>query len=330
MATQSGERRRRIAERGSDRMALITGQIQNLPPLHPNSPRAPTSSAYHLRYESLSIPIDHGKPSPSTSSSSNLHLRHESLPVSALSRDHPHSMDHSGVDGLKHVATRSVFGIKRETEFPSRNNFNFNSEVEPLIKNFNAKGEVSPAVGNDEDKTKQSEGARAQKAAIDAELHTLKAPNAPVPAEQHALRPQKAIFDMDKLLKLGRLKPSFFSSGELHFCIIASERTRAKFALVIALLIVLFYGISESVEVLRPLCIVLLTDVTIVLSLLLEKASASEAAEGEKVVPNEDGDNWIGAVKLLERALVAYQAMRGFFIDCSVYVVVVICCTSFM
>lgn len=35
------ERRRRIAEKGSDRMALITGQIQSLPPSPPPSPQQP-------------------------------------------------------------------------------------------------------------------------------------------------------------------------------------------------------------------------------------------------------------------------------------------------
>ncbi|KAI4355660.1 hypothetical protein L6164_004409 [Bauhinia variegata] len=331
MATQTGEReerRRRIAERGSDRMALITGRIQNLPPSHLNSP--PPLSTYHMRHESLPVSID-GKPPPSTSSS-NLHLRHESLPVTALSLDPDNPTDQGG-DGHKHVAVRSLgFRLKRE-EFPSGNNFFFTNEVEPLTENINANEEANPALVDDEDKIKQSEGTEAQKAKIDTdtEQHTSKTPESPEETEQHALgapNAQKAI-----LLKLARLKPSFLSSRELYLCIIASERIRAKCALAIALLVVIIYAITDSVEVLRPLFMVLLTDVTIVLYLLLEKdkASSSEAAaEGEKVLLIEDGDNWAGAVKLLERGLVGYQAMRGLFIDCSVYVVVIVCGTCFM
>jgi hypothetical protein len=48
------------------------------------------------------------------------------------------------------------------------------------------------------------------------------------------------------------------------------------------------------------------------------------------MVSKEDGDNWVGAVKLLERGLTVYQAVRGIFIDCSVYLVVVICALSLL
>lgn len=46
------ERRRRIQERGSDRMALITGRINALPP----TPRSATSSPVHPRHtQSMSV-----------------------------------------------------------------------------------------------------------------------------------------------------------------------------------------------------------------------------------------------------------------------------------
>jgi len=48
------ERRRRITERGSDRMALITGRINALPP----TPRSATSSPIHPRHtqsQSMSV-----------------------------------------------------------------------------------------------------------------------------------------------------------------------------------------------------------------------------------------------------------------------------------
>ncbi|KAF2312637.1 hypothetical protein GH714_037094 [Hevea brasiliensis] len=52
----------------------------------------------------------------------------------------------------------------------------------------------------------------------------------------------------------------------------------------------------------RPFCIILLTDVTIVLARLFrESGNDSEEIEGEKNAGKEDEDNWAGAVKLLER-----------------------------
>lgn len=46
------ERRRRIAERGSDRMALITGRISALPP---SSPSATSSPMHHRHAQSVSV-----------------------------------------------------------------------------------------------------------------------------------------------------------------------------------------------------------------------------------------------------------------------------------
>lgn len=77
---------------------------------------------------------------------------------------------------------------------------------------------------------------------------------------------------------------------------------------------------SDSFIASRPFCIILLTDVTIVLARLFrESGNDSEEIEDEKNAGKEDEDNWAGAVKLLERGLVLYQAICGIFIDCSVY-----------
>lgn len=133
-----------------------------------------------------------------------------------------------------------------------------------------------------------------------------------------------------------------FTSKGLNSCIIASENTRIYCALVIGFLVVLSYidyplfGMnivrSESVVASRPVYILLLTDVTIVLARLfyLEKQRGFMEAEEETKVAQaqDDGENWEGAVKVLERGLVVYQAIRGFFIDCSVYIVVVVCGVS--
>lgn len=51
--TDREERRRRIIERGSDRLALITGQLHNLDPSSPSS--SSSSSASHNRTYSESF-----------------------------------------------------------------------------------------------------------------------------------------------------------------------------------------------------------------------------------------------------------------------------------
>nr|KYP54212.1 hypothetical protein KK1_000387 [Cajanus cajan] len=90
--------------------------------------------------------------------------------------------------------------------------------------------------------------------------------------------------------------------------------------------------ISKSVFASRPLYILLLTDVTIVLARLhgAKGSVLEETTEEENVKAPGDGHNWGDAVKLLERGLVAYQAIRGLFIDGSIYLVVVVCGTSLM
>ena len=135
-------------------------------------------------------------------------------------------------------------------------------------------------------------------------------------------------------------KPRFFTSKRLNSSIIASETTRIFCALIIAFLVVLSYVDyplfgrnivrSESVVASRPLYILLLTDITIVFTLLyLENRDVRGLEdEEEEVMPqvqDDHGHNWAQAVKFMERGLVIYQAIRGIFIDCSVYAVVVIC-----
>ncbi|CAI8601189.1 unnamed protein product [Vicia faba] len=127
-------------------------------------------------------------------------------------------------------------------------------------------------------------------------------------------------------------RDTFFSSRELNFSILASENTRALSSLIIALVVVFYYIISsKGTFASRPIYVVLVTDVTIVVTRIYrEKARVLKERQGEMIDAGEDGQNWGDAVKLLERGLVLYQAIRGFFIDCSIYLVVVVCCISLM
>ncbi|XP_010535264.1 PREDICTED: uncharacterized protein LOC104810618 [Tarenaya hassleriana] len=135
-----------------------------------------------------------------------------------------------------------------------------------------------------------------------------------------------------------RPRTGFFSSKKLNSSIINSERTRSLSSLIIASLVVLLPRLrivsSDSISAMRPLYVLLLTDCAIVLNHLLmegSKGSGRETGEGgEDGSGSGGGETWEGAEKLLERSLVVYQAFRGVFIDCSLYMVVVICGLSIL
>ncbi|KAJ0250417.1 Uncharacterized protein HA466_0137530 [Hirschfeldia incana] len=126
---------------------------------------------------------------------------------------------------------------------------------------------------------------------------------------------------------------SFFGSKKLNASIISSERSRSLISLIIAAFVILLPRLniigSDTVLTLRPLWLLLLTDCAIVMSHLTMEASGGGSSHGMgEEVKSKDGnggENWSDAEKLLERGVVLYQALRGMFIDCSFYMVVVIC-----
>ncbi|KAI4381931.1 hypothetical protein MLD38_007948 [Melastoma candidum] len=128
-----------------------------------------------------------------------------------------------------------------------------------------------------------------------------------------------------------RPPPTFFSSKRLNQCILESEIMRALSALAIAFVVVFsnVSGKSGGFVSSRPLYLLFLTDATIVgvrMHFHLQRSLAEVTEEEEDgKLPQDDSQNWDGAVKLLERGLVAYQMVRGVFIDCSVYMVIVMC-----
>lgn len=270
-------------EKGSDRMALITARIKNLPSSPPSSPH------------------------------------HDSRTESFFSKDIDHQMDphtplphhiNAGPKG-KYDASGSTLPKHEIDEEVSRgSSFEIGSQVESQtnICDTSIEARQDPAVDY-RTKTQTSLGTSIlQKTSSDRPFQT--------PHRRH--------------------RPSLFTSRRINSCIIASETTRFVCALIIAFLVVLSYVDyplfgrnlveSESVVASRPLYILLLTDVTIVLTrLFLATQRDSGEAEEQIVIPQVDGHNWAKAEKVLERGLVVYQTFRAIFIDCSVYAVVVIC-----
>ncbi|KAJ1429080.1 hypothetical protein SESBI_08432 [Sesbania bispinosa] len=316
MASNNEERRRRIAERGSDRMALITGRINALPPTPPSSTSSPTYRHPARHAQSLSVFAFDSNSDNDNNNQNQLpprHARPHSVASTAFSVEY--NDDHTGRGEDKTDTSNPFARLKHQTGFKysNLNNFVPEMDVEHLLEDSDTISEannhqVSEADG---DKIKSFSVTSSAKDAAVAPLPPL-----------HTQQPKKP----------GRHRHTFFSSRELNSCILASEKIRALSSLTIALLVVFYYMVSESILGSRPLYMVLLTDITIVVARLqLGKAGVlEEETGGEKVEGHGDAQSWGDAVKLMERGLVAYQALRGIFIDCSIYLVVVVCAISFM
>ncbi|KAL7152482.1 hypothetical protein ABFS83_04G100300 [Erythranthe nasuta] len=128
---------------------------------------------------------------------------------------------------------------------------------------------------------------------------------------------------------------SSITLNEINFTIISSEDTRVICAVVLAILVVLSHinlpqnvAKRQSLIVYRPLLVVLLTDLFIVARRLAPFAQIKKEDKNPRI--EEDGDNWGGAFKLLELGLVLHQTIRAIFIDCSFYLVIVVCGLSLM
>lgn len=131
-----------------------------------------------------------------------------------------------------------------------------------------------------------------------------------------------------------------FSLKDINACILSSENARLQCSIIIALLVVMScvsvpHGMTKSNSIIasRPLYIIILTDVTIVVARLLilgKREDHQETAEGGSGDKENDEYNWTEAFAMLEIGLVLYQTIRALFIDCSFYLVVVLCGLSLL
>ncbi|MCD7450833.1 hypothetical protein HAX54_008576 [Datura stramonium] len=135
---------------------------------------------------------------------------------------------------------------------------------------------------------------------------------------------------------LPRKRDSFlrlFSLRDINSCILISENKRVVCSVMISFLVVLSYAHlphsiarSNSFIASRPLYILLLTDLTIVIARIVRKEVVPDEERTEDRQGVKDfGHNWDGALTILEYGLVLYQTIRAIFIDCSFYLVIVIC-----
>ncbi|XP_077243013.1 uncharacterized protein LOC143883560 [Tasmannia lanceolata] len=240
-------RRRRIVERGSDRLAFITGKIQSLPSSPPNNLNAVSRGE-----DDTSDPV-----SPKCN------------PISEAIRT---TLDtDSEVQSLISSSSEIV-----------RNPLDTDNEIQPsisseLLNSSNSTSDIRPHV---------------------EPCHSR-----------------------------------LFTATQIISSISASENIRLLCSFLIALLVVLSghsdplgSSIIRNIVAYRPLYLVLLTDVTIVLGLLLLRSRGTcEKGEETARITGEEEYGWADRVgKALEVGLVVQKAMNAAFMDCSVYAVLLI------
>ncbi|KDP37208.1 hypothetical protein JCGZ_06264 [Jatropha curcas] len=265
------ERRRRIVERGSDRMALITGQVRTL-----------NDSS------SLSSPTETSTQRP------HHHAHTESSPSILFSPD-----DQSQINPAPEVANEASFSklvkLRTMNECSSGNRaFDISSgtrafDMSSRTRAFDIGKQIEPQLNK-----------------VETVPEIIKTPVIDT-ITRTSTQPPKATPSIPK----PQTQSCFFSSKRVNSCIMASENMRAISSLIIAILVVMsnigypIFGFDflswVHFIVSRPFFLILLTDVTIVLCrMVCEPANfVVEETEEER---KDEGDNWDGAVKFLERA----------------------------
>ncbi|KAL8110009.1 uncharacterized protein LOC141672381 [Apium graveolens] len=262
MSTSSKERRRRIAERGSDRLALITGRIGTLP-------------ASSRSFSDLSPSV--------VSQNENEHF-------SSFSEDF--SNDTSQLD---------KYGGKTGIQ-------------EDILQSDSSSPESIPSALDTDEKIEQSP--------VSSEIEGLLSSTFNIGRQSDNSEP--AI----------RRHYTSISPKQISVAVAASEMIRIYCSVAAAILVFLSYigfpilgsYIVKSIILFRPLCLLLVTNISIVLVPLLldDNRLVNSGAEASGASP-------LGAFefgKALEIGLMLQQCFGGLFMDCSVYSVVVVCLLS--
>ncbi|KAI8547296.1 hypothetical protein RHMOL_Rhmol07G0183800 [Rhododendron molle] len=268
MATATREaRRRRIVDRGSDRLALITGGINILP--------------------SSSLP-------------------------STINHNHDQPI---GSDAVDDKSSNSLL---------------------PMHESASESGEINAAVGKIRDQLvlckceTTNEDLRALSWEVDSQSQSSQVLS---PVQESPICSP----DTECQLEPQGYRARFFTPKQISSAIKATESIRIYTSLAAAIIVVLsFVGFPvlgscsmKSILFFRPLHLVLITNVSIVLSrLLLDKKQAAlerTDQQANKVSPAGRYGLAERVGKALELGLVLQRIMGALFMDCSVYAIVLIC-----
>ncbi|KAK1370066.1 RNA-binding (RRM/RBD/RNP motifs) family protein [Heracleum sosnowskyi] len=261
MSTNSKERRRRIAERGSDRLALITGRIDNLPV---------SSRSY------------------------------SDLPPSVVSENEGKHFSSYSEDFSNNTLQLDKYagqtGIKQDT-----------------LPSDSSSQESTPSALDTDEKIKQSPVSSKNEGSLSSTSNVRLLPENSEPVVRHHY--------------------NGISPKQISVAVAASEMIRIYISVAAAILVFLSYigfpilgsSIIKSIILSRPLCLLLVTNISVVLvPLLLDNNLVNSSAEVSGASPL--GTFEFG--KALEIGLMLQQCFGGLFMDCSVYSVVVVCLLS--
>ncbi|XP_030452649.1 uncharacterized protein LOC115674403 [Syzygium oleosum] len=284
MATASREsRRRKIVDRGADRLALITGRIQSLPSSSDSPPPPPPA-----RRDPGPSPLPPDHPSDGTALNHGDHGECQAFET-VLPKDHQ-SGDANEAEGSRG---------RENMEFPSEKS-----------QTSNERSQAPPLEISEESETYLSSA-----------------------SHQNASRPTIHVEQPSVPQALCSMS---ISPNQISSAIDSSATSRLLCAMVVGLLVVfsdigfplLGNKIIRSILMLRPLYLVLVTNVTLVLAPLLlgKQSTVSSAVKGENKIPSADGSDWADQVgNSLELGFLMMKVMDAVIMDCSVYSVVVVC-----
>ncbi|KAL6614120.1 hypothetical protein ACP70R_036390 [Stipagrostis hirtigluma subsp. patula] len=313
MEKGAGTRRRRLVERGSDRLAFITGQTRDLPsdPL-PDSPFGSFGAA--------STPLCEEQPSEGGSgnvSFSNLVELAKAEPRDVIPgfqpsdkvRQETRARTLSLEDELfrKFKTGSAVPEIQPLNETPVQKH-----DQEILSKKTSHDGVSSVKTSHD--------GISSVQPRRDAESRPRSAP----PSQSN--QADSAGWSMETLKELLNFTPS-----EITQAVSATESNRLLASIAIAFLVVLSnWGLDVGGTITRvlvgtrPLLFLIITEITIVVTLLMENKDPNARS---RVGSNLGSADSLG--QLLEIGLLLQKALGSLLIDCSVCAVIMICFLGF-
>ncbi|CAI9093462.1 OLC1v1028964C1 [Oldenlandia corymbosa var. corymbosa] len=271
-------RRRRILERGNDRLALITGQIRNLPSDSGSNPPQSDSLAGDL-----------------SSPPSTIQAQLPSSPPPTL--DSPHRDDKTSGPLLPNPNSVPENSQQKSSD----------DRAESLISSSDSITRPADLLSRDHD----GEGSSIQQNLRDSRSYK----------DQH----------LGILTHLHNL----FSFSEVKSAISASESTRMVCSVAVALLVVLANvgfpvlgsRLVKSVIFFRPLYLLLLTNITIVIALLLEKQRGLPRPERQTTGNRSTGEqglvDQLGAA--LELGLFISNVTGALLMDGSIYAIALVC-----
>ncbi|KAF5196692.1 hypothetical protein FRX31_013722 [Thalictrum thalictroides] len=324
-------RRKRILEKGSDRLALITGRIDSLP--------EETQSQLPGNLLAVSLPAE-------DSSQLNLPIPppHSS---NATSQDEGFARRRASIGSIRNASIDTASSL--ESELGKCETRVDTTKTPVLDRSRKLHPDLIPSTALGPSDSADDESSLRQETRID-ETHVDAARVCVLDRSrqlQPALVPSTAVGTsnsaVDEPCPRREAQPHFsklFTANKISSTVTASENIRIITSITIAVLVVLSHlrvpllssYIIAAILTTRPVYLVLLTDVTIVVAQILSVKQVVSEKMGGEIKPADSEDEHSGAEGLgtLEAGLMLYKAVTAAFMDCSVYLVVVICGLSLL